>query len=80
MRSLAYRLDDATGTNVKAELQKMEEELTKAQEQIFDLSLELIDLKAQLDREQLINKIAFSYIPEDQHDEYYLQLPHRQCL
>jgi hypothetical protein len=64
--------------DLEAKLQTTQQDLKLAQEQIFELASQVLDLKRNLKREQLINTIAFSYIPEDQHNRYYLDLPNHQ--
>jgi len=62
----------------KEEVAKTEEELASAQEEILNLTIDIIDVKGKLKREEDNNTLGVSYIPEDQCNDYYRNLPNRQ--
>jgi len=70
----------ATTLDLKARLDQVEVELLQAKADNFRMSRELFECKSELKQERFLNKIAVTYIPEDQRDEYALELPNRQLV
>jgi hypothetical protein len=66
--------------DLQTRLSKAQEDLQATQDNNFKLWLKLLDCKSDLKRERYINKIAWSYIPEEQRDDYMHDWPNGQMI